>query len=135
MTTFTQPELSVSPPPKGTPMSRRISQTITPTTEDVAALRVAFVSKGANDPVIIALRAFFKDSVPAWLPKIAEDQELTRERLAEIREAASSRRGVIEALPEGSARTQAMEALDRAESVVIDMDTALAGASAFGGIE
>ncbi|MET4614102.1 hypothetical protein ABIC28_005115 [Rhodococcus sp. PvR044] len=116
-------------------MSRRISQTIAPTSEDVAVLRLAFVSKGANDPVIKAMREFLKDSVPAWLPKIGENQELTRERLAEIREAANQRRLVIAALPEGPARTQALEELDRAESAAIDMDTALAGANAFGGTE
>ena len=64
-------------------MTRRISQSITPTAEDVAALRGPFIAKGANDPVIAALREYFKASVPAWLPKLDEKQELTRERLAE----------------------------------------------------
>jgi hypothetical protein len=113
-------------------MSRRISQSITPTTEDVAALRGPFVAKGANDPVIKALRDYFKDSVPAWLAKLSEEQELTRERLAEIRDASSKRRVVIEALPEGGARDKALAELETAEAVVDDMDTALAGAGAFG---
>ncbi|MFF2027022.1 hypothetical protein [Rhodococcus koreensis] len=113
-------------------MSRRISQSITPTTEDVAALRGPFVAKGANDPVIKALRDYFKDSVPAWLAKLSEEQELTRERLAEIRDASSKRRIVIEALPEGGARDTALAELKTAEAVVDDMDTALAGAGAFG---
>ncbi|PBC40122.1 hypothetical protein CJ179_34255 [Rhodococcus sp. ACS1] len=113
-------------------MSRRISQSITPTTEDVAALRGPFVAKGANDPVIKALRDYFKDSVPAWLAKLSEEQELTRERLAEIRDASSKRRVVIEALPDGGARDTALAELETAEAVVDDMDTALAGAGAFG---
>ncbi|PBC45331.1 hypothetical protein [Rhodococcus sp. ACPA1] len=113
-------------------MSRRISQSITPTTEDVAALRGPFVAKGANDPVIKSLREYFKSSVPAWLAKLSEEQELTRERLAEIRDASSKRRVVIEALPEGSARDKALAELETAEAVVDDMDTALSGASAFG---
>ncbi len=41
-------------------MTRRISQSITPTAEDVAALRGPFIAKGANDPVIAALREYFK---------------------------------------------------------------------------
>ena len=111
-------------------MSRRISQSIIPTTEDVAALRGPFVAKGANDPVIKALRDYFKDSVPAWLAKLSEEQELTRERLAEIRDASSKRRVVIEALPAGGARDTALAELATAEAVVDDMDTALAGAGA-----
>ena len=63
-------------------MTRRISQSITPTAEDVAALRGPFVSKGANDPVIKALREYFKQTSPVWLAKLDERQELTRERLA-----------------------------------------------------
>ncbi|MFF0818078.1 hypothetical protein ACFYVR_23370 [Rhodococcus sp. NPDC003318] len=113
-------------------MSRRISQSITPTADDVTALRSPFVSKGANDPVIKALRDYFKDTSPGWLIKLTEEQELTRDRLAEIRDAATKRRAVIEALPEGAARTKALAELEQAESVVADMDTALAGASAFG---
>ncbi|MBF4476711.1 hypothetical protein SAMN02745947_05296 [Rhodococcus rhodochrous J3] len=114
-------------------MTRRISQSITPTAEDVAALRGPFIAKGANDPVIAALREYFKASVPTWLPKLDEKQELTRERLAEIREAGVKRRAVIEALPEGKAREQALAELEQTEAVVEDMDTALAGAGAFGG--
>ncbi|GAA4491015.1 hypothetical protein GCM10023094_55170 [Rhodococcus olei] len=114
-------------------MSRRISQSITPTAEDVAALRGPFISKGANDPVIKALRDYFKDTAPGWLAKLGEDQELTRERLAEIRDAAAKRRVVIDALPAGTAREKALAELSQAEAVVDDMDTALAGAGAFGG--
>ncbi|WP_137725638.1 hypothetical protein [Prescottella subtropica] len=112
-------------------MSRRISQSITPTADDVAALRGPFVAKGANDPVIKELRDFLKDAAPAWLAKLSEEQELTRERLAEIREASAKRRVVIEALPEGAARDKALADLDKTIEVVDEMDTALAGASAF----
>lgn len=116
-------------------MSRRISQSITPTADDVATLRGPFVSKGASDPVIKELRDYFKDSAPTWLAKLSEDQELTRDRLAEIREASAKRRVVIEALPEGAAREKALADLDKTEAVVEEMDTALAGAGAFGGID
>ena len=78
-------------------MTRRISQSITPTADDVAALRGPFVSKGANDPVIKALRDYFKETAPLWLAKLDEKQELTQERLAEIRDATIKRRAVIEA--------------------------------------
>lgn len=115
-------------------MTRRISQSITPTAEDVAALRGPFVSKGANDPVIKALRDYFKATSPVWLAKLDERQELTRERLAEIRDAATKRRVVIEALPDGKARDKALDELTQTEAVVEEMDTALAGAGAFGGI-
>lgn len=112
-------------------MTRRISQSITPTAEDVAALRGPFVVKGANDPVIKELRDYLKDTAPVWLAKLSEDQELTRERLAEIAEASAKRRVVIEALPEGKARDTALADLDRTVAVVEEMDNALAGASAF----
>ena len=115
-------------------MTRRISQSITPTADDVAALRGPFVSKGANDPVIKALRDYFKETAPMWLAKLDEKQELTRERLAEIRDATIKRRAVIEALPAGPARDTALAELAQTESVVDEMDTALAGAGAFGGI-
>jgi len=115
-------------------MTRRISQSITPTAEDVAALRGPFVSKGANDPVIKALREYFKQTSPVWLAKLDERQELTRERLAEIREASARRRVVIEALPDGKARTNALAELEQTDAVIDEMDTALAGAGAFGGI-
>lgn len=114
-------------------MSRRISQSITPTAEDVAALRGPFTKKGANDPLIVELRNQLNDA-PAWLAKLGEDQELTRERLAEIREASAKRRAIIEALPEGGARDKALSELEATVEVVEDMDKALAGAIAFGGI-
>lgn len=113
-------------------MSRRISQSITPTTEDVAALRGPFVSKGANDPVIKALREYLKDTSPEWVAKLSENQELTSDRLAEISDAAAKRRAVIEALPEVAARATALAELEQAEAVVDEMNTTLAGASAFG---
>ncbi len=114
-------------------MSRRISQSITPTAEDVTALRGPFTKKGANDPLIVELRNQLNDA-PSWLAKLSEDQELTRERLAEIREASDKRRAIIEALPEGDARAKALSELEATVEVVEDMDKALAGASAFGGI-
>ncbi|WQB72150.1 hypothetical protein SCD75_00135 (plasmid) [Prescottella equi] len=114
-------------------MSRRISQSITPTAEDVTALRGPFTKKGANDPLIVELRNQLNDA-PAWLAKLSEDQELTRERLAEIREASDKRRAIIEALPEGNARAKALSELEATVEVVEDMDKALTGASAFGGI-
>lgn len=113
-------------------MSRRISQSISPSTEDVEALRSPFISRGANDPVIKELRDYFKGSAPVWLAKLSPQQELTRDRLAEIRDASTKRRAVIEALPEGAARDKALAELTQAETVVEDMDTALAGAGAFG---
>lgn len=115
-------------------MSRRISQSITPTTEDVAALRGPFISKGANDPVIVALRDHFKTNTPAWLPKLSEDQELTRDRLGEIRAAADSRREVIEALPEGAARDGALADLAKTVTILDEMDGELSNISAFSGI-
>ncbi|MDH6284514.1 hypothetical protein [Prescottella agglutinans] len=114
-------------------MSRRISQSITPTAEDVAALRGPFTKKGANDPLIVELRNQLNDA-PVWLAKLSDQQELTRDRLAEIREAADKRRTIIEALPEGTARDKALTELEATVEVVEDMDKALAGASAFGGI-
>jgi len=114
-------------------MTRRISQSITPTAEDVTALRGPFVSKGANDPVIKALREYFKATSPVWLAKLDERQELTRERLAEIRDAAIKRRVGIEALPDGKARDTALAELEQTDAVVDEMNTALAGAGAFGG--
>ncbi|WP_032385496.1 hypothetical protein [Rhodococcoides fascians] len=113
-------------------MSRRISQSITPTAEDVIALREPFIARGANDPVIKELRDYFKGASPSWLTKLNEQQELTRERLAEIRDASTRRRSVIEALPAGEARDRALADLSQAEKVIDDMDTALAGAGAFG---
>lgn len=115
-------------------MSRRISQSITPTAEDVAALRSPFVTKGASDPVIAELRGYLKDAVPNWLSKLSQTQELTSERLAEIREAIAARRTVYEALPAGQARDKAIEALDRTQTIVDEMDTELSGANAFSGI-
>ncbi|WP_064076063.1 hypothetical protein [Prescottella equi] len=114
-------------------MSRRISQSITPTAEDVAALRGPFTKKGANDPLIVELRSQLSDA-PAWLAKLSEDQELTRERLAEIRAASAKRRSIIEALPEGDARDKALTELDVTEKIVEEMDGELAGVSAFSGM-
>lgn len=114
-------------------MSRRISQSITPTTDDVAALRAPFLVKGANDPVIAELRQYLKQVVPGWLSKLSDDQELTSDRLAEITTAVTARRAVIEALPGGKARTEALAALDRTEAIVTEMDAELAGVSAFSG--
>ena len=54
------------------------------------------------------------------------------DRLAEISDAAAKRRAVIEALPEVAARATALAELEQAEAVVDEMNTALAGASAFG---
>ena len=96
------------------------------------ALRGPFVSKGANDPVIKALREYLKDTSPEWVAKLSENQELTSDRLAEISDAAAKRRAVIEALPEVAARATALAELEQAEAVVDEMNTALAGASAFG---
>lgn len=115
-------------------MSRRISQSITPTTEDISALRSPFVTKGASDPVITELRGYLKDSVPGWLAKLSETQELTRDRLVEITDAVDKRRAVYEALPEGEARDKALAALDRTQTIVDEMDTELSGANAFSGI-
>ena len=113
-------------------MSRRISQSITPTTEDVTVLRGTFAAKGANDPVITELRRVLKEAVPGWLTKLTEEQELTRPRLEEIKAAVATRRQIIEVLPEGKARSDALAALDNAEKTVCEMDSELS-VGAFGG--
>ena len=87
--------------------SRRISQSICPTSTDVEALRGPFVAKGANDPVILELRTALKEGTPEWLPKLDEKVELTVERLAQIKESAGFRRAIIEALPAGAAEVDA----------------------------
>lgn len=115
-------------------MSRRISQSITPTNEDVQALRAPFVTKGANDPLIAELRQYLRDAAPIWLPKLAVDQELTKDRLAEIKKASAARRSVVERLPEGKARSDALAELDRTDAVVAEMDSELSGVNAFSGI-
>lgn len=115
-------------------MSRRISQSITPTTDDVTVLREPFAAKGANDPVIAELRRVLKAVVPTWLAKLTEEQELTSGRLEEIKAAVAMRRQIIEALPpEGKARSDALDALAKAEKTVADMDTELSSVGAFGG--
>jgi len=114
-------------------MSRRISQSITPTTDDVTVLREPFAAKGANDPVIAELRRVLKAAVPAWLAKLTEEQELTSGRLEEIKAAVAMRRQIIEALPAGKARSDALDALTKAEKTVADMDTELSSVGAFGG--
>jgi len=43
------------------------------------------------------------------------------------------RRQIIEALPDGKARSDALDALTKAEKTVADMDTELASVGAFGG--
>ena len=113
-------------------MSRRISQSITPTTEDVTILREPFATKGGNDPVITELRRVLKDAVPTWLPKLSDDQELTRSRLDEFKVAVTLRRQIIELLPDGQARTDALAALDNADKTVAEMDSELS-VGAFGG--
>lgn len=116
-------------------MNRRISQSITPTADDIAALRAPFISKGANDPVIAELRRQMKEAVPTWVHKLNEGQELTAARLEEVQAAVSTYRRLIEALlPEGKARSEALSALDKTESVASDMTTELSGANAFSGI-
>ncbi len=115
-------------------MSRRISQSITPTAEDITLLRGPFASpKGGSDPVISELRSILKSAVPSWLPKLSEDQELTQPRLDEIKKAVATRRQIIEVLPHGTARDDALEALDKADEIVREMDTELSGVGAFSG--
>ncbi|MFE5700473.1 hypothetical protein [Rhodococcus koreensis] len=114
-------------------MSRRISQSITPTTDDVTVLREPFAAKGANDPVIAELRRVLKAIVPTWLAKLTEEQELTSGRLEEIKAAVTMRRQIIEALPDGKARSDALDALTKTEKTVADMDTELSSVSTFGG--
>lgn len=115
-------------------MNRRISQSITPTAADIAALRGPFISKGANDPVITELRRQLKDAVPPWVHKLSETQELTATRLEEVQAAVRVYRRLIESvLPEGKVRSEALAALERTESVAVEMTTELSGASAFSG--
>lgn len=115
-------------------MARRISQSITPTAEDITLLRGPFApTKGGGDPVITALRKVLKDGVPTWLAKLSEEQELTQPRLDEIKSAVATRRQIIEVLPEGKAREDALAALDKAVSIVSEMDHELSGVAAFSG--
>ncbi|WP_063045014.1 hypothetical protein [Nocardia pseudovaccinii] len=114
-------------------MNRRISQSITPNSGDIAALRAPFISKGANDPVIAELRRQLKDAVPAWVHKLNEGQELTAARLEEVQSAVDTYRRLIEfLLPEGKVRSEALSVLDKTESVAAEMTTELSGAGAFG---
>ncbi|MEU6562547.1 hypothetical protein [Nocardia nova] len=117
-------------------MNRRISQSITPTADDIAVLRAPFIAKGANDPVITELRRQLKDAVPTWVNKLNEGQELTAARLEEIQAAVDIYRRLIESvLPEGNrVRGEALSVLDKTESVAGEMTTELSGAGAFSGI-
>lgn len=112
--------------------SRRISQSISPTSTDVEALRGPFVAKGANDPVILELRTALKEGTPEWLPKLDEKVELTVERLAQIKESAGFRRSIIEALPAGAARDNALVQLVRTEETIDEMLSELGAVGAFG---
>ncbi len=113
--------------------SRRISQSISPTSTDVEALRGPFVAKGgANDPVILELRTALKEGTPEWLPKLDEKVELTVERLAQIKESAGFRRAIIEALPAGAARDNALTQLVRTEETIDEMLSELGAVGAFG---
>lgn len=115
-------------------MSRRISQSITPTADDITVLRNPFTApKGGGDPVITELRRVLKNAIPTWLPKLSEDQELTAPRLDEIKKAVATRRQIIEVLPDGKARDDALAALDKADTIVLEMDTELSGVGAFTG--
>ncbi|MBC7299810.1 hypothetical protein [Nocardia salmonicida] len=116
-------------------MSRRISQSITPTAEDVAALREPFTNRGANDPVVAAFRNLLKDAVPDWLHKLNETQELTAPRLEQIQQAIATHRDLIEkVLPDGQIRDEALSRLTDAEDIAREMGTELAGVSVMGGI-
>lgn len=112
--------------------SRRISQSISPTSTDVEALRGPFVAKGANDPVILELRTALKEGTPEWLPKLDEKVELTVERLAQIKESAGFRRAIIQALPAGAARDNALTQLVRTEETIDEMLSELGAVGAFG---
>ncbi|OYD61340.1 hypothetical protein [Rhodococcus sp. OK302] len=115
-------------------MSRRISQSITPTAQDITLLRGPFApTKGGGDPVITELRKVLKDAVPAWLAKLSEEQELTQPRLDEIKSAVATRRQIIEVLPDGKARDDALAALDKADTIVSEMDNELSAVAAFSG--
>ena len=69
----------------------------------------------------------------AGFPSSVEDQELTQPRLDEIKKAVATRRQIIEVLPHGTARDDALEALDKADEIVREMDTELSGVGAFSG--
>ena len=113
-------------------MSRRISQSITPTEQDITLLRGPFAaSKGGGDPVITELRKVLKDAVPPWLAKLSADQELTGPRLDEIKNAVDTRRQIIEVLPDGTARDDALAALDKAGDIVAEMNNELSAITAF----
>jgi len=112
--------------------SRRISQSISPTSTDVEALRGPFAAKGANDPVILELRTALKEGTPEWLPKLDEKVELTVERLEEIKTSAAFRRSIIEALPAGAGRDKALEQLAQTAATIDEMLSELNGVGAFG---
>ena len=116
-------------------MSRRISQSITPTAEDITLLRGPFASpKGGSDPVISELRSILKSAVPSWLPKLSEDQELTQPRLDEIKKAVATRPArSSKCCPTAPLAMDALEALDKADEIVREMDTELSGVGAFSG--
>lgn len=117
-----------------TTTTRRISQSITPTPEDISTLRGLFITKGASDPVITELRNYLKGSVPSWVPKMSPTQSLTTELLNEIQEAAEKRRAVIEGFPEGAKRNNALSDIENALKLVQEMQNDLSGAQTFGAV-
>lgn len=115
-------------------MTRRISQSINPTDEDIATLRALFVNKGASDPVITELKNHLKKSAPAWVVKMSTSQTLTAELLDEFQEAAEQRRRLYEHFPEGVKRNAALNDIDTGLKLVEDMKNDLTSAQALGGM-
>lgn len=62
-----------------------------------------------------------------------DSQVLTPPRLDEIKKAVATGRQIIEVLPHGTARDDALEALDKADEIVREMDIELSGVGAFSG--
>lgn len=117
-------------------MSRRISQSITPTNSDIEILREPFVNKGANDPVVLEVKRLINDATPDWLRKLTGTVELTSNQLADIRTAADENRKLVElVLPADSpVRIERINKLDAVLEVIEEMTTEMAGTNAFSGI-
>ncbi len=120
-------------------MARSISRSIAPTLDDIASLRGPFGSKGNADPVVNRVRAALNASLPSWLNKLSDTDELTASRLHELDNALKIRRALLDLLPDGADKESALAPLDAAATVVADMlaeltdgDTEAAHSTAYG---
>ncbi|MFD6356726.1 hypothetical protein [Nocardia tengchongensis] len=119
-------------------MARRISQSITPDAGEIETLKLPFAKKGARDPLQMRLRQRIEQSVPDFLPKLAEGEELTHERLLLIRVGLEKLSLLIEFLFKDDPELDAVLApVMAASDAAQDMMNELAGARTepFGGID